>query len=1584
MGDSGGGTLDTVSGQLVTSASYAVALRPGTLRTVSAEEFAARGPEILREVMDSDPIFRDGRVRLGTERVTVDGAEVVRIDPSIDSWSADPSVATSMYRPLSKQQAILIAKALGQDQVWDFKAGASIPTKVDPRVQNLTSHFVDLSLSRGSQFKRWTEYLDQFYRDHVRAAEEAGRAPDLHPDDVAAQIQMDMVAAYGWAIAHKKVSPDGIPTKAGLDEYFKHKTIEFSAAKNPRTRYPGDFEGHQLNQVMLNLDIQDPAVHEWIKKTTPDYEEKVAWYDRSHAGIEKHFRGKEVTLGDGSVIDAADLMYQLIAVTSIQTTPQTNLGFALSSFNNWKEFRNGQGAMHKQFARNINKFLKLPADARTNEALINTIMEGVPHGERTGSELAQGMGRSSGIFARKGDHLKAITSILSGHTLDKWNADTVANLNVPWGGKSKGEVQKMLDAIPPDVWEQAKQENAAFPGASVEQRAMALHYGSSAWGKILSFWQNLADPANSRAVTLDVWMARAFGMQSWDKVGDYAEFTRRVTQAADAAGISPHALQALIWAHAKEEITRQGTQRAFGATSQARDILDQGGRLGAPNDPVLQQFDYEVSRDAEWQKEKAAAAASGGPAPKKGRIDKITATTAPTHGGPVGTEEMLYQRPTAGQDIAQVEKSRQLYLDTAKKVNTLMDEGKTVEAQHELAKWATRYAKAEKAGEDASDFLHKLDNPTGGVETQIKRGQMLDLADLTADGKFAEDIVAKVLGFTRVTDNAQRMLIRLFQGGDVETLVHENLHVLRQILTPEDIRTVENAIGAPGVFSTKLTDKAGMVRRTQAEELFVREFLGHLYSGQAPSPALQPIFDRLNNGLRDRHTIGDRYGNLTVLDPGALDSVWDKYLDPALPEQRLASGLDRMGQESARISDPTLSPEQLTAQNTPLPGETAGGAVRRQRAMSRALERKHMLEARASDRLKRVARLQKAKSDMERTLTDHATPAEQQVEKISRLIGKVGDKLEASMLDPKTSQVPPVWQPLKQTMDALWKEAENDPVLAQHMEGLPKTFGDILQLAAQKGFDPTHVRSFTPNQVERLVHETIRLGAPGKSAGEEIIAGTRKPRVSGNPRTQSLDALVAATIEATHETQSNELVTFIEKNYSIPYNGAIPHGYEAWDPIKRTFVNRRETLPSGINKTQSPEPTMLIPSAVARTLRHMTKDFSHSAFKFLGKPSSWWRTYLLTLTPRWYVNNFVGNFALAEAEGVNMKDWLSALKSYRQRSGKTFGLRAPRENVPFNDMPGVTGASVYHELENTTLTPPSPGVRGLLSDVKNTPGINARWLRIKHSLARGNEVVDEIARAAVYHHTVRTTGSAEMALQRSYAALVDYGDLGPFERSIVRSIVPFYAWQKGILKVVVRLGIEHPGAFALMQRLSDLQEEKLQDQYGVKLPPGYQGLMDIPGIGTVNTRGMNPFADAGQLVRSGGIGESINPFVESLVRNELNAPQTTRPEDYRLNQFGTMVPETNVPQDITETFSSGLPQGQLLGNLTGNSPYAVPPGVAQSLERFGGLNALSKADLARIVARMTANDATLNGTKVARKARKKSDFLKPFLDLTNK
>lgn len=157
-------------------------------------------------------------------------------------------------------------------------------------------------------------------------------------------------------------------------------------------------------------------------------------------------------------------------------------------------------------------------------------------------------------------------------------------------------------------------------------------------------------------------------------------------------------------------------------------------------------------------------------------------------------------------------------------------------------------------------------------------------------------------------------------------------------------------------------------------------------------------------------------------------------------------------------------------------------------------------------------------------------------------------------------------------------------------------------------------------------------------------------------------------------------------------------------------------------------------------------------------------------------------------------------------------------------------------------------------------GIVARGTqKLAHLMS--NKVDQPARRAAFYHEAMKAgyntpekyralleddanAGDLAEVAQRARESIVDYGDMGPVERNIVRRIIFVYPWQKGATKYAGHFLRDHPVQAAALAQLGELGKQRSDETFG-PVPTYLTGLIPVGGR-AANPSGANFFQTPAQ------------------------------------------------------------------------------------------------------------------------------------------
>lgn len=303
------------------------------------------------------------------------------------------------------------------------------------------------------------------------------------------------------------------------------------------------------------------------------------------------------------------------------------------------------------------------------------------------------------------------------------------------------------------------------------------------------------------------------------------------------------------------------------------------------------------------------------------------------------------------------------------------------------------------------------------------------------------------------------------------------------------------------------------------------------------------------------------------------------------------------------------------------------------------------------------------------------------------------------------------------------------------------------------------------------------------------------------------------------------------------------------------------------------------------------------AFKEYYTPKTWEKLFEVTLDPAtrvfktavlplsvsWNVGNAITNTLMATlAGGVDpitlAREMANTIATYRRTGDYGVPQRLLQSGSTFEVRDFLNGQNVGK----------TRGAIGKAYDKTLGKVVNTGY--------KVNEVVDNIARSAVYNAKLKKGYSPEAALKIGLTAMGDFTKMSPFERRVVRRVVPFYAWLRHMSQLAVRLPIEHPLRTAWILSMSNTMND--QEAWADLLPSYMQGFVPVGGDSVLGVNNFVPFSNPFAISQ---LGQNLNPLIKLGLTNlpgsparGINAltgrPYSRRPGTGRQDEFGRDLP----------------------------------------------------------------------------------------------
>ena len=157
------------------------------------------------------------------------------------------------------------------------------------------------------------------------------------------------------------------------------------------------------------------------------------------------------------------------------------------------------------------------------------------------------------------------------------------------------------------------------------------------------------------------------------------------------------------------------------------------------------------------------------------------------------------------------------------------------------------------------------------------------------------------------SETGMQGLIRVFEGHDVSSILHESAHIWRRDLDGDDLATIEKWAGVKdGDWTVK------------AEERFARGFERYMREGNAPTPMLEGVFSKAKEWLENIYAViqgSEIKGRINkdvrgvfdrMLGEGTLDGEYTDLTRDVVQALPVASGVSGLRQKTSEVLSKVL------------------------------------------------------------------------------------------------------------------------------------------------------------------------------------------------------------------------------------------------------------------------------------------------------------------------------------------------------------------------------------------------------------------------------------------------------------------------------------------------------------------------------------------------------------------------------------------------------------------------------------------------------------------------------------------------------
>lgn len=384
-----------------------------------------------------------------------------------------------------------------------------------------------------------------------------------------------------------------------------------------------------------------------------------------------------------------------------------------------------------------------------------------------------------------------------------------------------------------------------------------------------------------------------------------------------------------------------------------------------------------------------------------------------------------------------------------------------------------------------------------------------------------------------------------------------------------------------------------------------------------------------------------------------------------------------------------------------------------------------------------------------------------------------------------------------------------------------------------------------------------------------------------------------------------------------------------------------------------------LPRHIAKQVKaELAREVGWKSRVFWDAPMAVWRASVLSFSPRWILNNTIGNLVFTGLKDPRAIFYAVRQLNKRQRTIMEFLIGPERlrdiergfsHNLPstyhrFSDEAVAASPRLARNVQRVQEALPSRGFRAVSQYVRS---VNSQ---IEEAFRRG--IYLSTAEKAAVQGFAKRFGSSKMLLDRLAregiteathkkaltqvdAVLGNYTNLSPREQDIVRRfIAPFYGFYRHVAKFTAKLPFEQPIAVKVLQQLGAIDDD--MDRY---LPEWLResGIVGSFGDGQEMFLGLQSANPLNSIINAGEAPLApLNP-VAKVVLERLTGRNLFSGKDYSSG-------DVYEARDGTRWVYQRDDEGNVVGRPRPMGPheYVLPPLWRHFALQFGPFNAIEK------------------------------------------